>query len=615
MKQDFTNAQKEAITHGIGPMMVLAGPGSGKTLVLTHRILNLIQQQGVSPSNILVVTFTKAAAMQMQRRFEKMTVGIEVSGKVSFGTFHAIFYKILRFAYRNQLGRIITEEQKYTALREMIRRKKLDIDDEKELIASLLGEISIVKGEMMDLEHYYSNSCPSDVFRQLYAEYEQFLKQERLLDFDDMQVMCYQLLKERPDILAAWQNKYQYILVDEFQDICKLQYELLRLLAAPQNNLFIVGDDDQSIYRFRGAKPEIMLNFEKDYPDTKRVLLDVNYRCDSHIVEAAGRLIHWNQTRFDKQIVAARKAIYPVEICNFVTAKAENEHIAKQIRLQFQKGIPYTDVAVLFRTNRCAGQFVQKLMEYNIPFQMRDVLPNLYEHWISRNILDYIHFALGDRNRGRFLQIMNRPNRYIRRAAVQDTEVNFEDLYTYYQDERWMIERIEHMELDLRILTQMKPEAGVAYIRKGIGYEEYLAEYAYFRQMKPDELYEILDELQEAAKEFTSYEAWFEHIENYTKELSMQSRQQKEQADGVMLMTMHSAKGLEFPTVYILDANEGITPHDKAVLDVDIEEERRLFYVAMTRAKNHLYICSSSEKYSKTQTPSRFIAECQKEKR
>ena len=603
----MTKPQYEAVTHKEGPMLVLAGPGSGKTFVLTCRIQELIEAGHVNPGNILVVTFTRAAADQMKERFLKMS-GQENTA-VSFGTFHSIFFKIIRYAYQYQGSQIIRDEQKYAVLREIIRNQQVTIEDEKEFISGILSEISVVKGEMMNLEHYYSTSCPSDVFRRIFQAYQGWMDQNHMIDFDDMQVICYELFQGRPDILAAWQRKYQYILVDEFQDICRIQYELVRMLAAPQNNLFIVGDDDQSIYRFRGARPEIMLGFEKDYPDCKKVLLDVNFRCDRNIVSAAGRVIRCNKTRFDKDIRASRPAAHAVLVRKFEDSNQQYLHIIREIQKAAEAGTPLEEISVLFRTTRCAGGLVQKLMDFNIPFQMKDVLPDLYSHFISRNILAYVRIAMGSRDRGDFLEIINRPNRYISRTLFDTPQVSFDALAAKFRDKEWMADRIYKLEVQIKMLSKMTPYTAITYIRNAMGYEEYLQEYAAFRRMKVTELTDVLDEIQEAAREFETYEEWLLHIETYQQELKEQAADRNRRGEGVVLSTMHASKGLEYDTVFIMDANEGITPHEKAVMEEDLEEERRLFYVAMTRAKNNLLICCTKEKFHKAQQPSMFIRE------
>ncbi|KJJ73737.1 ATP-dependent helicase [Clostridium sp. FS41] len=605
----FNETQKKAIRHRQGPMLVLAGPGSGKTTVITNRVRYLTEKAGVDPGHILVITFTRAAAREMKERYEQMTQA--GCSRVSFGTFHSVFFLILKLAYRYQAANIVRKEQRIQFVRGLLEHCDLEVEDEGEFIASVLSEISMVKGELMDLDHYYAKNCSEDVFKQLFLGYEEQLRKRRLLDFDDMLVMCYQLFKERPDILSAWQNKYKYILIDEFQDINRIQYEIVRMLAEPENNLFIVGDDDQSIYRFRGAKPEIMLGFERDYPDAPRLLLDQNYRSSRQIVEAAGNVIRHNRTRFPKDIRAARGNGRPLDIREWPEPLDESLAIAGELRDYASMGIAYEDMAVLYRTNLGPRLLIEKLMEYNIPFNMRDTVPNLYDHWIVKNVLSYIKAATGDLSRSNILTIINRPKRYVSRDALEGQMVNWEAVKSFYQDKNWMLDRIEQLEYDLIMLKTMAPAAAVNYIRKAVDYDSYLREYAGERRMKPEELLEVLDQLQESAAGFKTYDAWFAHMDHYRDQLLKQAQGGNGREKGVSLMTMHSSKGLEFRVVYILDANEGITPHHKAVLDPDVEEERRMFYVAMTRAKERLHIYYVRERYHKKQEKSRFAEEAE----
>ena len=603
----FEGAQKEAVTHDRGPMLVLAGPGSGKTFTITHRIRYLTEEYGVNPSNILVITFTKAAAMEMKERYEGLCGG--KASSVSFGTFHAIFFRILKFAYRYDARNIVREEQRTLFVKEQMEKCEIEVEDEAEFVSSILSEISSIKGEMISLDHYYSKNCSEDIFKQLYNGYEDRLRRANLIDFDDMLVMCYELFTQRKDILAAWQKKYQYILVDEFQDINRVQYEIVRMLAAPENNLFIVGDDDQSIYRFRGAKPEIMLGFEKDYPDAKRVLLNINFRSTKDIVDTAGVLIKHNKTRFPKDIITKKGPGKPVVTRMWQDPSEETVEIVRELMDYAKAGYNYSEMAVLYRTNLGPRLLIERLMEYNVPFCMKDSVPNLYDHWISKNIIAYINAASGNLSRSNILTIINRPNRYVSRDALELPTVSWEAVKSFYQDKDWMVERIEQLEYDLKMIKNMAPVAAVNYIRKAVGYDDYIREYARFRRMKPEELLEILDQIQESAAGFKTREAWFDHMEEYGKELKEQARSREKKAEGVSLMTMHSSKGLEYRIVYILDANEGVTPHHKAVLDADMEEERRMFYVAMTRAKERLHVNYVRERYNRKQDVSRFVKE------
>lgn len=602
----FSKAQTQAIMHKDGPMMVLAGPGSGKTTVITHRVQYLTKEYGIDPGDILVITFTRAAAEEMRERYEALTGG---GSRVTFGTFHSIFFRILKLAYRYTADNIVREDQQMQFVRELAQAGGLEPEDENEFAASILSEISSVKGERIALEHYYSKNCPDAVFRQLYAGYEEKMRRAGLIDFDDMMVLCLELFTERKDILSAWQRRYRYILIDEFQDINRLQYEIVRMLAKPEDNLFIVGDDDQSIYRFRGAKPEIMLGFERDYPGAGRILLDVNYRSTEEIVAPALRLIGENQKRFSKTIHTTGRHGKNVITKLWQDPGEENLAIAREIQLYLQSGVRPGDIAVLYRTNAGPRFLMEKLMEYNLPFRTRDTVPNLYEHWISRNILTYIRIAMGSRAREDILQVINRPKRYISRDAMPDETVSFEKMKAFYAEKDWIAERIESLEGDLRAIARMSPLAAVNYIRQGMGYDEYLIEYAAFRRMRPEELLETADELKESAAGFKTFDEWFAHIDAYKEELLRQAAQRRTETDAITLATMHSAKGLEFPIVYILDANEGITPHSRAMLDEDMEEERRLFYVAMTRAKTRLHVYAVRERYHKKAEVSRFVWE------
>lgn len=601
----FTKAQSRAITHKDGPMIVLAGPGSGKTTVITERTKYLIQNYGINPMEILVITFTKAAAQEMRQRFLRLME--QEQTQVTFGTFHAIFFGILKHAYHFTGDNILREDLKHQYLKDIIERMNLDIEDEGEFIGNIISEISLVKNDQIPLEHYYSTTCSENAFRDIYQKYQLRLEKENRLDFDDMLVYTYQLLKERPDILLGWQNRYRYILVDEFQDINKIQYEIVKMLAAPENNIFIVGDDDQSIYRFRGAKPEIMLNFPKEFRDTKTILLDQNFRCTGNIVKAAELVIRHNQMRFQKNMKEVKESGDKIELHTFANQPQECAHIIKKVQEYIKEDYQYSDIAILFRTNTDARLLVEKFMEYNIPFKMRDSMPNIYDHWIAKNVISYIHLALGSRERREFLQVMNRPNRYIGRECVDEAQVSLENLKKYYDDKHWVVERIEQLEYQLNILKRMTPYAAINFIRHGIGYEAYLNEYADFRKIKVEDLYEVLNEMQEGAKDFKTFEAWFAHIEEYTKALTDQVKEKNKISNAVTFTTLHSSKGLEFANVFIIDINEGIIPHRKAILDADMQEERRMFYVGMTRAKEHLHMYSIRERYGKNLQPSVFL--------
>ena len=609
----FTKSQSEAIRHQDGPLLVLAGPGSGKTTVVTKRVQYLVQDCHISPSSILVITFTKAAATEMKERFLRLMEQSEEKpqgyGNVLFGTFHAVFFNILKLSYGFTAANILREETRYQYMKEIVDRLKLEIDDENEFISGVLGEISLIKNKRISLEHYFSKNCAEDIFRKIFASYEQRKRNARLIDFDDMLSYTWELLTKRPDILGAWQKKFRYILVDEFQDINRLQYDILRLLAQPENNLFIVGDDDQSIYRFRGAKPEIMLNFQKDFPTADRVLLNDNFRSTRQIVNAAGRVIRKNQSRFAKEITARGGEGPGVRILAFEDQQQECLYLLKEMQEYKKNGGAWQQMAVLYRTNTQPRLLIQKFMEFNVPFRVRDQVPNLFEHWIAKNLFCYIRLACGSKLRKNLLPVLNRPKRYMNRECLNDEIICWEYMMDYYKDKPYVCDKIERLQYDLKMLGRMGPFAAINYIRHVMGYEEYLKEYAEFRRMNAEDLMEVLNELQESARAYKTYDEWFAYMERYKKEMDEMRKRQQEVKEGVHLATMHSSKGLEYDKVFILDAAEGITPYKKAVLDADLEEERRMFYVAMTRAKKELTICWAKKQFSHELTVSRFVEE------
>lgn len=600
-------SQVQAVVHKDGPCMVLAGPGSGKTLTITKRIEYLIGKHHVSPEEILVITFTKAASVEMKERFVRLCG--QKAGPVTFGTFHGIYYGILKWAYRMNASNILSEEQKYQLLKQVIGRMEIDIDDEKDFLQGIAGEIGNIKNNQIPLAEYESLNCSEEVFREIFEQYAKERKRLKKIDFDDMLVLVYELFKKRPDILSMWQRKFRYILIDEFQDINQVQYDVIRMLAAPENNLFIVGDDDQSIYRFRGARPDIMLGFKKDYPDTKEILLDVNYRSTKAIVNGAARVIRHNVNRYPKQIITTNEQGETVHIQEVRHPIEESKYVVSQIQEAKKRGIPSSEIAVLFRTNVEARALAETFMEYNMPFRMKECMPNLYEHFIAQDLITYLKMALGDRSRKSFLAIMNRPNRYIGRDSVEGTTISFESLRKFYCDKDWMLDRIDQLEVDFRILKNMAPYGAIQYIRKHIGYDEFLKEYAAFRKINMEDLKEVLREIEERAKAFRTIEEWFTHIEEYSEELKRQSQQKETDPEAITFMTMHGSKGLEFDLVFIIGANETITPYKKAETKEEVEEERRMFYVAMTRARKKLIISYTKERNGKSMAQSRFVGE------
>lgn len=606
----LNHAQTEAVAHNEGPCMVLAGPGSGKTLTIAKRIEYLIMKYKVRPEEILVITFTKYAAWEMKNRTRSICG--PSSYAVTFGTFHGIYYGILKWAYRLNQSNLLSDEEKYRILREILPGidwdQEPEADEEKDYLQELAIEIGNVKNNCMDIEEYEPVKYTTEKFRKLYRTYEETKKKYRKIDFEDMLIQCRDLFMKRPDILKKWQEKFQYILVDEFQDVNQAQYDVVRMLAAPQDNLFVVGDDDQSVYGFRGAKPGIMMEFMKDYPKARQILLDVNYRSSGYIVKGALRVIGNNKIRFEKKIEAFRKPDETVHVQEVKDPVQEAEYVLERIREYREKGVSYTEMAVLYRTNVDARAMSELMTEYQIPFVMKEHLNNIYEHFIALDMISYLRLSQGEYDRKYFLQIANRPNRYLTRESMKTGNVSYESLRRYYRDKDWMVDRIDQLEWDMKMICDKTPYAAIQYIRKRMGYDEFLKEYAAYRKISSEDLFAVLEEIWQNSKGYGTIKEWFEHIESYGKMLKEQNKKNGEK-EGVNLMTMHAAKGLEFDTVFVIETNEGSCPYKKATANEEIEEERRLFYVAMTRAKRKLVISYVKEKNGKDLLPSRFVSE------
>ena len=607
----FNQAQKRAVTHGTGPCQVLAGPGSGKTLTIVNRIRYLIEECHVRPEEILVVTFTRFAAAEMKERLQNLMGRQDVP--VTAGTFHGIYYSILKWAYRFGSQNILSDEEKYQILRPIVERQELDPSDGEDFLKDIVEEIGRVKNNRFDINEFESTKCGAETFRDIYREYEKVRKSLRKIDFDDMLVVCYELFASRPDVLAQWQKRFRYILVDEFQDINRVQYDVLRMLALPEDNLFVVGDDDQAIYGFRGADPEIMFRFGRDYPGAEQILLDVNYRSTSNIVRNSLKVISNNGKRFDKKIEAARDKGDYLHVQELKDSNEEAQYVVDEIGRRLDRGVPAEDIAALFRIHTDARPVVEEMIRRKLPFQMKEHLPNLYDHFIAKDILAYFRLAAGKPSRGDMLRVMNRPKRYIGRDSLSGGGASFEEIRKFYCDKDWMLDRIDQFEWDVKMLSRMAPYAAIQYLRKKIGYDDFLKDYAFTNKMERAALNEVLAEIEETARPYAVIEEWFCHIEEYTEALKRKERQRDLSREGVRLMTLHAAKGLEFDTVFLIGANEGRMPYRKAVTEKAEEEERRLFYVGMTRAKNVLRVCYVKEKNGKETAPSRFVDELMKD--
>lgn len=607
--------QNDAVLYGEGPCMVLAPPGSGKTLVITRRVQHLIEERHIPPEKILVITFTRYAAREMKERFVRLVNGVNYPA--TFGTFHSVFYSILRQEYGINSHHLLSEQESLILLKESLNQtyieSEVQVEDEEELLRELSQEIGVVKNGLYRLDEFQSQYLNMEEFTELFRAYESKKKQMHKFDFDDMLVQCYALFRKYSAILHKWQRNFQYILIDEFQDINKVQYEVIKMLAFPENNLFVVGDDDQSIYGFRGSDPEFMQDMRKDFPNLTVIPLSYNYRSTEYIVGAASRVIFHNEKRLKKQVMAFKEKGKSVHIQEVRDQAEESDYIASEIAKKVQEGWNPGEIAVLYRAGLHARMLTEMMKDRQIPFQMKEYVPNFYKHFIVKDMLAYMQLAMGKRDRHLFLLICNRPVRYLARNVMSGEQISFEELRRFYCDKAWMQDIIDQFDVDIRMMQNMAPYAAVQYIRKRIGYDEFLKKYCEEKEIPLAQCIEVLKEFETRCKQYQTYQELLEHVRIYTEELEEQEKQkgrrQSVEEDKVQLMTMHAAKGLEFRAVYIIHANEGDIPYQKAKSPRELEEERRLFYVGMTRAKEELTISYYVENNGNRAERSRFVNE------
>ena len=607
MGKKLNTAQQKAVCHETGPMLVLAGPGSGKTTVLLCRISRLLERGLAKPQEILALTFSKVAAEEMKSRFENLN---GASG-VSFGTFHSIFFRILRSRYGWNVEQIFQEEERRSILRNSIEAEKWDIPDLEEYISQFFSQLSLMNSELEQPNRFTPTGMPVEEFRKLYRAYEGYKERHEKLDFDDMLTQCYQLLREDAAVREYWQRKYKFILVDEFQDVNQAQFACLQILAEKHQNLFVVGDDDQSIYAFRGARPDFLLHFPTLYPAAKKVTLNTNYRSTERIVNLAERVIGNNEVRFVKNMKGIGEAGDKVTFFLAEDAAKEAAHIAEKIGRLLDEGVPLTEIAVIYRTNLQGGAFARELYKRGIPYDLRDNSGNVYEHWVAKDLLAYLLLAENEESDSALRRILNKPKRYIGKDLLAEAETMpytlLRSFFVCPSLKGWQEENLENLRIDLNQIRKRTPYDALKYIRKVIGYDEYLEEFAAYRRTSAQVLQEIADEIMETAKDCADVRSFREQLERLSLQMKEQSRKKGQKRNGVALMTMHGAKGLEFRAVFLPSLVEGIVPHEKGMDTV--AEERRLFYVAMTRASEKLCLSAILQRYEKERKPSRFLAE------
>lgn len=607
----FNEEQSKVIKHIYGPLLCIAGPGSGKTTSIIQRVINMIEN-GVNPNSILVVTFTKAAADDMRQKFLKKE---NHKNGVTFGTIHSFCFSVLRNYDASKYNRdsILTDIEQKDFIRTQIRPLRIEWVDQEGVINSIIGAISNIKNNGINPNTIEVNGCNNKTFMAIYDAYENFKAENNKIDYDDMLFITNQLFEKDQSIIDKWRDQYEYLIVDEFQDTNELQAKILYDIAYPRNNICIIGDDDQSIYAFRGAIPRIMLEFEKQFPNCQKVILNKNYRSEPEIVNSTRKLIEHNQVRFQKPLEATKQGNGNVKHISVRNRDKEISLIIKDLKAKQKAGYPLNDIAILYRTNNQAPQLTQALIKANIPFYTYELVLSNYDHWIFRDIKTFKKVVDDTCNINEFLSIINRPNRFISRKIlpIKYSEKGVMNApFKIAEDwrKKQLYDKLSDWYTTIHMMKNMKPSEFITAIRKDLEYDKFIVSYAEANQLDKSQFFDILDEIQDNAEPFENFDSWMKFVENELQTFK-EKMKNKVKDNSVTLSTMHRAKGLEWENVIILDANEDITPYYKAETDEELEEERRMFYVAATRAKTNLTIYSIEKRNKTEMTVSRFVKE------
>ena len=608
---DLNTNQQKAVTCDLNPTIVIAGPGAGKTHLIINRINYMISKLGCKPGNILVTTFSKKAAEEMEGRFRASFN----ESRVKFGTLHRVFYQILRSVDKDKYStnNLMDEGDKKKIIKSIMQELRLMNNDKT--IDEFLSALSYMTNELLELKDFYPKEMSKEDFDEIYKRYILKKQASGKHDFDDILVDTYYLLLNNEEVRYQYQNLYKYILVDEFQDINKVQFMALDLLIGDNKHIFVVGDDDQSIYGFRGAKPNYLLNFKEIYENANEIYLHVSYRCSKQILNYSLKLINHNKTRYQKNLTTPNPEGERPNIIKCMDAADEAKQVLDAIMQRKGQGVPYSDIAVIYRTNVQAGKIIETLVANNIPLVVKDYSGSLLDHFITRDILAYLYIAHGYESTELYERIINKPKRYVSKAQLSavkndrnpDPNLSFIDrLIAYNEGEEWKSRNLVELQYDLERLKKKSLVEAIYYIIDRIGYKEYLKDYAQYIHASIDNLCDTLYEVVESAD---GHATPFEWVDTMRQAKEQVLRKKSEDEDSVVLMTMHASKGLQFDTVFILDVNKDIIPFKKAQTTDEIEEERRLMYVAMTRAKKKLNIYLVKRRLGKILEPSIFIDE------
>lgn len=618
---NLSEEQKKAISHIKGPALVLAVPGAGKTTVLIHRTANLILNEGISPEKILSITFSRASARDMKERFNNL-YGDITNIPVHFSTIHSFAYKLIRdYAYRKRQRYILIEDMKKKLNKvQLLKNIYFSINNDyitEEKLESIINSIGYIKNMLITPDEYVSQfKVDTNNFLEIFNAYESYKKNNSLIDFDDMLTLALDILQEDKYLLEKYRSRYEYIQVDEGQDTSKVQLEIIRTLAHPKNNLFIVADDDQSIYGFRGAYPEGLFQFNKVYKDGKIYYMEENYRSTKNIVNICNRFIKKNTLRFNKDIFTKNPYIEPIKLVKVKNLEEQYTYLMDQL----EGIVDYRNTAILYRNNLSAVGIMEALERKGIPFYIKDFKIKFFDHWLVQDIIDFFLLAQDNSNILAFERIYYKMNGFISKVQLNSIKaLHYEDsvfdrllslpgLNDFYK------KNFLSLKLNFKKLSKLKPYEGIDLIEKNLGYGDYLKESHMRFGYSMDSLEIILNYLKIIASNTMDLNGFLARLK-YLEYLCSHSKDNRE---GLTLSTVHSAKGLEFDRVYMIDLIDGEFPNGSSIDSFNkgdiapLEEERRLFYVGMTRAKSYLTLITYINKNNKEVKPSRFLLELEK---
>ena len=598
----FTEAQKRAIESKARAVLVVAGPGSGKTTVLTERLVYLLKN-GAEAKSCLLLSFTRASSKEMALRFAKRGIA---GNSPHFSTIHALCLSLLREVRGIEREGLVNLYEKMDWLSAYFLEKGIAREEVEELLLNYGNQISYFKSITEEERMHFLREEKNEDFLPLFQYYEKMRKLRGKLDFEDLLIEVLLELQKNTRIADSWKSRFSYILVDEFQDLSLIQYAILKALSEKGASLFVVGDEDQSIYGFRGASPDILFRFAGDFPDCERIFLADNFRSKEEIVLLSRRLIGKNKKRFQKPLSGRRGRGGKAKYFLLETGVEEAVLIAEHVESLLREGCPPEEIAVLCRSKMQITPLLPGFMERGIPIVIVEELSNVFQHFIGKDILAYLRLAKNKESSQELVQILSKPYRGLRREKILHKDSGLSDLKRAAKTLKER-EETEKLEKHLEALSKLNPKEAILFIRKEIGYEKYLEDFAKKKNKDFTEWWESFEEITAMSEGYPDLDAFFRFVTEFNRRAL--ERRKPEEEKGIRFMTYHSAKGLEFDEVFLPDCIEGIIPDGRAKKPEEIEEERRSFYVALTRARKGIHIYVTKTRYSKKVYPSRFIPE------